>query len=236
MTKAVDTVPKDSEPKDSVSKDRVWDIPTRVFHWFIVALFLFLILTGEQGDWLERHMQAGYLLSGLIIFRLLWGFLGSYHARFWNFLRSPWHTLRYAWQLVRGNAEHYQGHNPAGGLMVAVLLLGLLVQAMTGLVTTDDIFWEGPFYSSVPDSVAETGATIHRSLQAFLQLFVIAHILAVIYHKLRFKEPLVSAMFHGYKPAGGIDTGKYDGISTPKLIVSLIIVAAWLAWLYSKPL
>ena len=225
----------------SPAKVRVWDIPTRVFHWAIVALFLFLILTGENGDWLERHMQAGYLMSGLVIFRILWGFLGSYHARFTTFLRSPVAVARYTFSLLTsGRVGHFHGHNPAGSYMVMLLLLGLLLQAAAGLVTTDDIFWAGPFYESVPDSVAELGATFHRTFPTYLQVFVLVHILAVLYHKFRFHETLIMAMVHGKKNAE-FEQGKklpdlYDGVSIPKLIISSLFVAIWLGWLFSKPL
>ena len=225
----------------SLAKVRVWDIPTRLFHWSIVVLFVFLILTGENGDWLERHMQAGYLLSGLVMFRILWGFLGSYHARFATFLRSPIVAARYALNLfTTGRIAHYHGHNPAGSYMVVLLLLALLLQAAAGLVTTDDIFWAGPFYDSVPDSVAKLGATIHRTFPTYLQMFVLVHIVAVLYHKFRFREALMMAMVHGKKNVE-LEQGKklpdlYDGVSIPKLIVSLLFIAVWLGWLFSKPL
>lgn len=216
---------------------RVWDLPTRLFHWLTASLFMFLIATGENGDWLERHMQAGYLLSGLILFRLLWGFVGSYHARFWNFVRSPLVAARYLWQMLKGNTQHYAGHNPAGAIMVVVFLFALLLQALTGLVTSDDIFWEGPLYNSVPESVAELGASIHRSLGELLPFLVLVHVIAVLYHRFRFKDPLIGAMIHGRKPAASeVAIEQYDGISLPKLVVSLLLIAGWLSWLFSRPL
>lgn len=227
---------------------RVWDVPTRIFHWSIAILFLFLILTGENGDWLERHMQAGYVLSGLIVFRFIWGFWGAYYARFVSFLRSPVAVFKYAISLVKGNPTHHYGHNPAGGYMVMVLLFMLLLQALTGLVTTDDILWAGPLYERVPSELADLGATIHRSSESVLQAFVIAHILAVIYHRVRFKEAIVAAMFHGnkklyHKNASSEQRAQtasnvymeYKRASTIKLVIAVAMVSAWVAWLFNQP-
>jgi len=223
-------------PANNRPMEHVWDLPTRLFHWLLVSLFLFLLLTGDQGDWLERHMQAGYLLSGLIIFRILWGLVGNYHARFRNFIRSPGFTLQYMWRMVRNRGEHYQGHNPAGAAMVVTLLAGLLLQATSGLVTTDDIFWEGPLYNSVPTSVASLGATIHRSFADVLLALVSLHIVAVLYHTLRYKQPLVPAMIHGKKPVQDGEAIHYGAVSIPKLIIALVTAGAWVGWLFTLQL
>lgn len=215
---------------------RVWDLPTRLFHWTTAGLFFFLILTGDQTDWLQWHMQAGYLLSGLILFRILWGLTGSYHSRFRNFVASPLKSIRYLSHLAKGSAEHYQGHNPAGAIMVICLLVALLLQVASGLVTTDDILWEGPLYNSVSEEVAELGASIHHRLGTLLQWFVLLHIIAVLYHRFRLKDPLIGAMVHGRKSAASDEVEYYDGISLPKLVVTLALAGAWVGWLFNQPL
>ena len=211
-------------------------MPTRIFHWLLVSLFIFLVVSAEIGGQLMRwHILSGCLLSGLILFRIIWGFCGSHHARFANFVRSPEVTLIYLRDLIRGNADSYAGHNPAGAIMVLLLLIALLIQALSGLVNSDDILWSGQFYRWVPDSIADFGGMIHYLLESGLKLLVITHILAVLVHQFYFKEPLIGAMFHGHKPLPAKHTIE---ISTrPKVLVAgLIITFIWVGWLWLLPL
>jgi cytochrome b len=218
------------------SLSKVWDVPTRVFHWALVCLFLFLIVSGEVGnDWMRMHMLAGYLLSGLILFRLIWGVAGSYHARFTNFVRSPRKTLHYLQQLVKGQPNHYAGHNPAGAVMVIALIVGLSIQALTGLVTTDDILWNGPFYPIANEDLRELGGTIHRLLESGLKFIVSLHIIAVLIHKFVLKEPLIAAMVHGRKPLPPMEKIKVE-VRISVLILAIAVSAAWVAWLWSLPI
>lgn len=115
----------------------VWDIFIRLFHWILAASILFAWWSVEQGgNWMDWHMRAGYLVLALILFRLIWGFIGTSHARFADFVRSPGATLNYTRALLGRREPHYSGHNPLGGWMVVILLLLCLVQAGTGLFTT----------------------------------------------------------------------------------------------------
>ncbi len=215
---------------------KVWDLPTRLFHWTLVTLFLFLVISGELGGQLMRwHILSGCLLSGLIIFRVIWGILGSYHARFINFVRSPNVALMYLLALFKGNAGVYMGHNPAGAIMVLLLLIALCLQALTGLVTTDDVLWSGPLYSWVNEAIAEWGAAIHHALEVILKLLVIVHILSVLVHEFYFKDPIVGAMIHGYKVVPQdhkVEANRHNRA----LILGLVVSGAWVMWLWSLPL
>ena len=214
----------------------VWDLCIRITHWSLVFLFLFLIVTGEMGDdWLEFHMKAGYLFSGLLVFRITWGFIGSYHARFWTFIYSPKTIIHYTINLIKGSPIHYIGHNPAGGIMVIILLLALSTQVITGLVTTDDILWSGPFYNRIESSWADIGASIHRIMESYLKILVLLHILAVVYHKVRFKENLVSAMWHGKKKLNS-EKIQHSKINIYSLIIALFISALIPYWLWGLPI
>jgi cytochrome b len=110
---------------------QVWDLPVRLFHWSLVASFVVAYLTSEDENiW---HIYSGYAVLGLISFRVLWGFVGSKHARFSDFLYSPAAVVDYLKGLAAGNARHYLGHNPAGGWMILALLAGLFVISISGL-------------------------------------------------------------------------------------------------------
>lgn len=215
---------------------QVWDLHTRVFHWSLASLFVFLIISGDLGDDLiEWHFYAGYLLSGLIMFRLIWGVIGSEHSRFVSFIRHPTHTLSYIKRMAQGKAEHHYGHNPAGGMMVMVLLLLLSVQVASGLISTDDVIWDGPFYSAVSDDLAELGGLLHHQIQSLLQLLVVLHIAAIIFHRYKYKDALVPAMLHGKKPdkGGAVSTGTAGVIAS---VIALTLSVAWVLYLFNLPL
>lgn len=215
---------------------KVWDLPVRIFHWTLVSLFLFLIVSGDLGDELiEWHFYAGYLLSGLILFRLIWGLIGSHYARFLSFVRHPLHTLGYLKRMFQGNAEHHYGHNPAGGMMVIALLLLLSAQIASGLVTTDDVLWDGPFYSTVSDELAEFGGTLHHQLQLLLKVLIGVHILAVVFHQIKYKDRLVPAMIHGKKvDMGGTVITDQAGIAP--FVLATGLAASWVYYLFGLPL
>ncbi len=215
---------------------KVWDLPVRIFHWSLVGLFVFLIISGDLGDELiEWHFYAGYLLSGLILFRLVWGLVGSQHARFTAFVRHPLETLRYSRRMLTGKAEHHYGHNPAGGMMVVVLLLLLGLQVASGLVTSDDILWDGPFYSAVSDELADLGGRVHHQLQLVLKVLVGLHILAIVFHRLAYKEKLVPAMIHGKKVnLDGISSADRAGVLP--FVLAAGLAAGWVYYLFGLPL
>jgi cytochrome b len=110
---------------------RVWDPLFRLFHWSLVLTFFISYFTGDDEN--QLHIYAGYAVLGLIIFRLIWGIIGSKHARFSDFLASPGKVIEYLKSLVSGKPKHYLGHNPAGGWMVIVLLISLYVTTISGL-------------------------------------------------------------------------------------------------------
>jgi cytochrome b len=110
---------------------RVWDPLVRLFHWTLVAAFVVAYLTGEEESMV--HIYAGYYIAGLLLFRVIWGFVGTRHARFSDFIASPGRTVRYLKGMFAGTPEHYVGHNPAGGWMIIMLLVSLVLTTWTGL-------------------------------------------------------------------------------------------------------
>lgn len=217
-------------------KVKVWDPLTRLFHWSLAGLFIFLIISGDQGDdMMQWHFFAGYMLSGLILFRIIWGFVGPEPVRFRTFLHGPYTTLGYLKEMLRGEPAHHYSHNPLGGWMVVVLLLLLGMQAASGMMTSDDILWDGPFYAAVSEDVASLAGSVHHQLQALLQVLVILHVAAIIYHKVRFKDPLVPAMIHGHKPYQGGDAPRVK-LSPAGSAVAVLAGAGWAGYLFSLPL
>ncbi|MEO8202854.1 MAG: cytochrome b/b6 domain-containing protein [Betaproteobacteria bacterium] len=177
---------------------KIWDLPVRLFHWTLVLLLGFLFWSGKTGgNAMEFHLYAGYLVLALVIFRVLWGFLGSTFARFSGFLAGPARTLAFARRLASRGAAHVAGHNPLGGWMVVVMLASLLVQAGTGLFANDDIAIEGPLFALVSKATSDRLSGIH--VWNFNLLLVLAglHVAAVLFHVLVKKENLVAAMFSG---------------------------------------
>ncbi len=112
-------------------KIKVWDPIVRIFHWSLISFFLIALITGEDGEGL--HVTAGYIIIGLIFFRFIWGFIGTKHARFTDFVRGPGAVISYLKGLVSGRHERYLGHNPAGGAMIIVLLISILFVSYSGL-------------------------------------------------------------------------------------------------------
>jgi len=186
-----------SEPHRAV---KVWDLPVRLFHWVLVALFAFMFFSGKmKGNWMEWHMYAGYMILALVLFRILWGFAGSTYARFSSFLAGPSAGIAFVRKLLSRSPVHVPGHNPLGGWMVLVLLLVLLAQAGTGLFSNDDISIEGPLYKFVSKDLSDRLTSFHYYNFYVLLALAAVHIAAVAFHVFVKKENLVSAMFTGVK-------------------------------------
>jgi cytochrome b len=169
---------------------RVWDPLVRVFHWTLVIAFAVAWFTADEWD--RAHEWAGYVIAGLVGFRLIWGLVGPRYARFTNFVRSPSLVLGYLRAMAQGREPRYLGHNPAGGAMVVALLTSLVGTAVTGWMSTLNRFWG-----------AEWLEEVHEFLAHLLLALIVAHVLGVIWASLRHRENLVRAMLHGDKPAPG---------------------------------
>lgn len=177
---------------------RVWDMPTRLFHWAIVALFACSWYSADNGL-MEVHLWSGSVLLTLLFFRIAWGLLGSTTARFSNFL-YPWpKVIDYFNALMSVNKPLYAGHNPAGGLMVTALLTALLAQVATGLFSNDGIRFHAPLALSVSTDVSERLTELHGMLFNVILLLVWMHLVAVFFYLLVKQENLIKPMITGYK-------------------------------------
>ncbi len=158
---------------------RVWDAPTRLFHWAIVVLVAFSWYSMRES-WMELHFLSGYTILTLLLFRLAWGFIGSDTARFARFLASPVAALRHLAHIYRREPDLEIGHNAAGGWMVLVLLVLLLVQVVTGLFANDDIMNEGPLAHLAGKSRSDWLTNIHSINFTLIEIAVAAHVFAVL--------------------------------------------------------
>ena len=174
---------------------KVWDLPTRLFHWLLVLAFFTAYFT--EDDWLRVHVWTGYLVLALLGFRLLWGIVGNEYARFSQFMCSPKRSIEYVKELKAGVAKRYLGHNPAGALMIVLLLLCLLGTVVSGLAAHGS---EGHGLLKFIDQRYEHLLEKIHELFANLTLVLVGvHILGVIVESVIHRENLVRAMFHGNK-------------------------------------
>lgn len=170
----------------------VWDLPTRLFHWLIALGVGLSWWSGELGEF-SYHAWLGYMLIVLLSWRIIWGFVGSQHSRFSDFLHGP----RAVWAYLRGAPYSPPGHNPAGGWSVAILLLLLLAQSFSGLFNSDDLLFDGPFYFAASVGFRDFMGVVHEYAFYLLQGFVVLHILAVAYYQWIRRMPIVQTMIWG---------------------------------------
>jgi len=197
---------------------QVWDPLIRIFHWALVVFFTTAFITGDEESIL--HIYAGYTVIGLVLFRILLGFIGSDHARFRDFVFGPGKLVDYLKSLVSGNSKRYIGHNPAGGYMVVAMLITLLVVCVTGLKVYA-AEGHGPLAVNAETSLiasarAEEGSEvgeksennaeefweeIHEAASYFMLVLIALHIIGVVVSGRLHKENLVKAMITGSKDA-----------------------------------
>ncbi len=176
---------------------KVWDILVRVFHWSLVLFFTIAYIT--EGEWITIHSYAGYTIFFLVMFRIVWGVIGSTHARFSNFVVGPKKAIKYLKDELSGDAKHYLGHNPAGGLMIIALIISLIATVVTGasIIATEG---DGPLATTfIANFSGELLEEIHEFFTTIVLLLVILHIGGVIFSSLLQEENLVKAMFTGKK-------------------------------------
>lgn len=182
---------------------RVWDFPTRFFHWAlaicVIAAFFSIKAAGTTEGWvanagiawMDWHVLSGYCVLSLILFRIIWGFTGSYYARFSQFLKGPASIMQY----FKGNYNSL-GHNPLGALSVIAMLAVFGFQAFSGLFTTDDIFTNGPLVH-LSSSFSKTMTSLHRSNEPVMIILFALHILSIVFYRVFKKKKLVSTMITG---------------------------------------
>ena len=205
---------------------KVWDLPTRLFHWTLALLIVVLAVSGQLGK-LDVHMLVGPAVVALVLFRLAWGLVGSQTARFSHFVRGPRAVLAYI-AAARNGAVRSVGHNPLGAFSVLALLTLALVQGLTGLFTSDDILSEGPLAHLVSAKTVALLSAVHRLGFKLLLAFIALHLAAVAFYRFVKKDDMVEAMITGEKlvPEG------VEGIrfKNPLLALAVLALCCALVW------
>lgn len=205
---------------------RLWDWPVRLIHWAMVVLIPLLWWTAEEGE-MERHRTLGLVLLFLIIFRLLWGFIGSDTARFAKFVRGPRAIADY---LARRSAAA-PGHNPLGALSVVAMLALVTGQLALGLVAQDEYgLVTGPLNHLVSAETGEAATEIHELLFNAIVALIVLHIGTVLFYQLVKRDNLIGPMLSGHKP---VDPGTAEPrrASTAALLAALVIAGAFTGWI-----
>ena len=198
----------------------VWDLPVRVTHWALVLAVAGCWATHYAGvEWFTWHRRLGYTVLVLVTFRIVWGFVGTRHARFASFVRGPRVLLAY----LRERGPATVGHNPLGALSVIALLALLLLQAATGLFANDEIMNMGPFYGWIAPELSNRITSLHRASSEWQLVLIGLHVAAVAFYVRVRRQPLVDAMITGRKPAADVPLA--EAIASSRLLRACVIVA-----------
>ena len=205
---------------------RLWDLPTRLFHWLLVVLIGAAIVSGKIGgaviDW---HARIGLAILGLVVFRLVWGIIGSSHARFASFFPTPGSIIAY----LRGEWRGV-GHNPLGAFSVFGLLGFVALQVGTGLFGNDDIAFNGPLFNLVSKELSDSLTGIHKISISVLIALIALHLAAIAFYTHVKKEQLVKPMITGWKD---VKPGQGESTRGGGMIAILIALAIALAAVYA---
>lgn len=187
---------------DATVETKVWDLPTRLFHWALALTLVGSFLTVRAHD-MRLHALCGYAALTLVLFRILWGLVGSESARFASFLRGPGAALAHLRALFSRRPDHETTHNALGGWAVLLMLGLVLAQGATGLFANDDILFRGPLFPLAGKAMSDRLTTLHYRISDLLLIVVILHVIAVFAYRMAGHQ-LIEAMVTGVKrlPAG----------------------------------
>ncbi|MFN7856677.1 MAG: cytochrome b/b6 domain-containing protein [Acidovorax sp.] len=213
---------------------RIWDLPTRLFHWILVASVVALVVTAKVGgNLMEWHLRLGHLVLALLVFRVVWGLVGGRWSRFTSFLYSPARLWRYL--QGRAAASDSIGHSPLGALSVFGLLAVLAAQVATGLVSDDEIAFAGPLTRFVSNQWVGLATSYHKELGQYLVLGLLAlHVLAIAFYVGIKRQRLVRPMVQGDKELPEpVAPSRDDALS--RVAAALVLAACGaLAWWVSS--
>ena len=215
---------------------RVWDLPTRIFHWVLAASIVCSVVSAKIGGGaMVWHIRFGLIVFALLFFRILWGLVGGHWSRFVNFIYAPSTIIKY----LKGGAhegKHWDvGHNPLGSLSVFGLLAMLALQVATGLVADDEIATTGPLNRFVSNTIAGLASGWHSEVGQWILLTMVAlHISAIVYYLLRKNQNLIGPMISGDKNLPLGTPASSDSKAQRWLALAIVVVAAAVAFLLSR--
>ena len=205
---------------------RIWDLPTRLFHWALALCVMGLVITGNVGgNAMVWHFRLGYAVLTLVLFRLAWGFAGGHWSRWSSLPLHPRHVLAY---LQSHSTDRTQaGHNPLGSWSILAMLFFLVFQVSTGLISDDEIANAGPLTALVSGSWVSWASAWHKSWgKLIILLLVITHLLALLWYRFKKHPPLVPAMLHGDKTVDHPVPASHDQFRHRLLAVFVLGLAA----------
>lgn len=216
---------------------RVWDLPTRLFHWALVCLVIASVVTGKFNSILgpgslEWHKRSGLAILALLLFRFVWGLAGGTHARFANFLRGPRDVIAYARGLFAGDAaSETAGHNPLGGWSAVAMLVAIALQACAGLfLIQEDFAFEGPLAHLVSRAVSDRLGAIHQANFYAIAALVALHVAAIVFYTVVKKQDLVGAMVSGRKSLAPGREGEASRGGGAVAAIAVAIASATAVW------
>lgn len=198
-------------------KTLIWDAPVRVFHWLMVLSFAGAYVTAESERWRLLHVTLGYTMAGLVGFRILWGLIGTKHARFTSFVRGPAAVRRYLLDILRGQPEHHVGHNPAGALAIVAMLALALAIAASG-------------WSIYNEAGGEWLEEVHEFSADLMLALIGVHIAGVLLASWMHHENLTRAMIDGRKAARPEEGVRRAWRSVAALMLAAVLGFWWLQW------
>ena len=216
-----------------LKKIRVWDLPTRVFHWLLAICVSGLFATGlTGGNWIIWHERFGFVVLALLLFRIIWGVIGSETSRFTDFLRGPRALILY----LKTGVNPTQGHSPLGGLSVLALLSLLLLQACTGLFVDDDIANKGPLADKVSGAWVALATKVHRLNKYALGAMILLHLCAIIFYTYKKRQQLVGPMISGERVVENPATEPriHSGFAPWLVLAGCAAFVYWLVAIYGR--
>ena len=216
-----------------LTRVRIWDLPTRIFHWSLPLCLLGLVVTATiGGSAMNWHFRFGYTLASLLLFRLVWGVVGGRWSRFAAFIYAPKTMLNYL--RGAGRPQDSVGHSPLGAVSVFAMLFFLLAQIATGMLSDDEISFAGPLTRFVSNSTVSLASNYHTEIGKWILLsLVLLHLAAVAYYQRR-KHRLIEAMVFGDKTLGiALPSSRDDAVSRVTALVIFVVCAAGVYWISS---
>jgi len=216
-------------PSNEIKRVRVWDLPTRLFHWTLAVLVAFSWWSGEQGgSWLNWNFLSGFAVVTLVLFRIVWGLVGSTTARFGHFIKGPRAGIAHLREMFSAHVPRDFGHNAVGGWVIVAMLALLAAQAGLGMFAEDEVAHFGPFNGYVSADVAHRLTKLHHLGGKLILYLVVLHVFAVIVYFVWKRLNLVGPMLSGYSRASDGDANAK--FVSPWWALLIIVLAGLCVW------